>query len=128
MSTPEPTPARAVRDELAAALRALATEDSDDAVRYYEIGDSVDPPGVLLSLPSLRWDSVCSDPTSATFSIMLVAGMNDRAIEYLLDNYPTVVEACESVVDVTVTAANPSIWRVGNTDLPSFEITAEVAL
>ena len=126
MTSPGMSAVRAKRDAIAAELQRLA--QGDTRARYYELGDDVDPPAVLVGVPALTWDSLCAAPTMARFPVILCAPANERAVNYLLDNFDAVVDAIESVVDVTVTTVTPTSWVVGTTELPCYDITAEVAL
>lgn len=111
--------------ELEAAVRQV------DGVRLYRDPSAamVDPPAALVGPPRLTWDGVCSGPTAATFVVYVLASMDERAVAQLWDLVPLVAEAInEHVRDAVVTEANPGVFDAGGNDLPSYEITVEVAL
>lgn len=102
--------------------------DGVEDVRYYrDLGANVDPPATLLGPPQLKWEAYCSDPTSAQFMVYLVVPAKDRAIEQLWDLVPKVAEALDES-DAVVRRADPGTFNAGGSDLPSYELTVEVAV
>lgn len=98
-------------------------------VRFYrDLGATVDPPALVIGPPRLQWESYCVDPTSATFIVIVMVAMNERAQEALWDLVPLVAAAMSDVEDAVVTTASPGVFNAGGTDLPSYEITVEVSL
>jgi hypothetical protein len=116
---------KAKADELYAALKGVAP----DRLRLYEdLGATVDPPGVMLGPPRLQWESYCSELTSATFIVIVMAAMDERAMETLWDLVPLVSDAVSAVEDAVVTTASPGVFNANGTDLPSYELTVECSL
>lgn len=107
--------------DLETALRGI------DGVRYYDTGDNLDPPAVLVSPPSLNWDGFCG-PTSATVQVFLVVGQTDRALPQMLRYLPLVSEAVDSVTDAAVRTATPTIFSAGSSELPCYAISVELAI
>ena len=92
---------------------------------YMDPGATVQPPAVVVSLPDLRWEAMCVDPTGATFSIAVIAKLNDRAIEVLQELVLQVAEALDSVPEAVVRTARTGTW---NDQLPAYLIETEVSL
>lgn len=102
-----------------------------DGVRFYRDPSAamVDPPAALVGPPRITFDGMCPGPTAATFVVYVLASMDERAVSRLWDLVPLVAEAIdEQVRDAVVTEANPGVFDAGGNDLPSYEITVEVAL
>lgn len=125
MSTPSVT--EAVKARLVE-LRAALDKLKPHGIRRAELGANVDPPAVVLGPPQLTWDAYVSVPTSARLVVYLSVALDDRSMDKLLDLLPLVTEAIESVKDCVVTLATPTAYTAGNSDLPAYEITVEVAL
>lgn len=112
----------AARD-LLAALGAV-----DDLRVYADPGASVAPPGVVLGPPTLTWEGMCAEPTSATFLVYLVTQLDDRSLERLWDLVPLVAAAVDAMPDAVVRTASPGSFLSGGTELPAYLIETEVAL
>jgi len=113
---------QSVIDEITAVLRTV------DGVRFYDYGDNIDPPAVLVSPPTIDWEGYASQPTTATIQVFLVVGQTDRALPQLLKYLPLVSEALDGVENAVVRTANPTIFQAGNTDLPCYAISVEISL
>ncbi|MEC3975090.1 hypothetical protein [Amycolatopsis sp. H20-H5] len=113
----------AVTDAAATLSAALA---SVEGVRVYELGASVDPPGVVVGVPRLVWGAYSPEITSASFPVYLVVSMDDKSVRQLLTLAPLVAAAIEVATGATVDAADPGIYPVG--DLPAYLFTAEFPL
>jgi len=112
-------------DELEAAVGRV------EGVRLYRdpAGAVASPPAVMVGPPRLTWESVCSEPTEATFVVYVLAAMNERAVAQLWELVPAVAAAIdEHVRAASVIEANPGVFNAGGRELPSYEITVEVAL
>lgn len=118
------TTVKEAAEQLEVALRTV------EGVRVYrDPSATVDPPGVLIAPPRLRWEDYCAGPpTSATFVVIVMVAMDARAVEELWEWVPLVAAAIDTVPDAAVAAANPGVFNSGGTDLPSYEITVEVSL
>jgi hypothetical protein len=113
---------QAVLDEITSTLKTV------EGVRFYDEGDNIDPPAVLVSPPTLDWEGYCPQPTSATIQVFLVVGQNDRALPQMLKYISPVSDALDGVTDAVVRTAIPTIFRVGSTDLPCYAISVEISL
>ena len=109
-------------DDLTTALKAV------DGVRYYDYGDNIDPPAVLVSPPTIDWEGYAPQPTTATIQVFLVVGQNDRALPQLLKYLPLVSDAVDSVENAVCSTATPTIFQVGSTDLPCYAISVDISL
>ncbi|OLT46487.1 hypothetical protein BJF85_16725 [Saccharomonospora sp. CUA-673] len=113
---------------------ATALEDAlrhVDGARVYRdpAGAVADPPALLVGPPRLTWEGICGGPTSATFVVYVMAAMDERAVSRLWELVPVVAAAIdEHVRDAVVTEANPGVFDAGGNNLPSYELTVEVAL
>lgn len=114
-----------VRQAAEAIESAVATVDG---IRLYELGDRVDPPAVIVGMPQLRWEALCDGPSDARFPVYIIVPFNDRARNKLWDLVAPVSTAIDENTDGAVVSANPAPFTAGGTDLPSYELTVEVAL
>lgn len=113
--------------EAAEQLAAAATTVADVRV-YTDPSDMLDPPAVVVGPPGLLFEGPTSEPTSATFPVYVVEKLAARALEKLWQLVPEVSDALDQLDDVAVVRADPGVFRSGTTDLPCYEITAEVSL
>jgi hypothetical protein len=96
---------------------------------YRQLGEVVDPPAVMVSLPRIEYDGRPGEATSATFTIPLFAAMEGDTSDQLAHWEPIVTKVLDGLNDqVTVTASAPGTWPAGGTDLPAYLIEVEVAL
>ena len=117
--------------EARAALVAVLDELSGLRV-YDRLGEDVDPPAVLVSLPRLEFNGrVPGEPTNATFTIPVFGrrdGTSDVSDE-LASWLPIVAERLDGLNgQVSVIAAEPGTWPAGGVELPAYLIQVEVAL
>ncbi|MFF5992584.1 hypothetical protein [Prauserella flavalba] len=92
-------------------------------------GANVDPPAALVGPPRLQWETVCAEPSSATFVVHVMVAMSERALGQLWDLVPRVTAAIDGLLpEVSVQTATPGVFTTGRTDLPSYDITVEVSL
>lgn len=85
----------------------------------------VDPNAAVLSLPDLEFEAYCPEPTKATFSIALVAKLNERAVDVLEELVLAASAAIEQVESAVVLTARVGAW---DDSLPSYELEVEVGL
>jgi len=113
----------AIADARTALADALRTVPS---IRVYTTPNArVDPPGAVLSLPDLEFEAYCTEPTKATFSIALVAKLNERAVDVLEELVLSASTAIEAVESAVVLTARIGAW---DDQLPAYELEVEVAL
>jgi hypothetical protein len=100
-----------------------------DGVRAYDDpGAALDPPAVIVAPPMLTFGGPGSDPVTGQFVVIVAVPADERAHLRLWDLLPAVTAAIESVPDAVVTQAAPGSWRTGATDLPCYEVQAEMSL
>lgn len=110
--------------DLAAALKAACLTVSEIRV-YEDLGGAVDPPAVVIGPPTLGWDTTSAEPSSARFSLYLVAAATDRALERLWALLPLVAAAVDAVPGAVVKTASPGFYQAGGVELPSYTVTVE---
>lgn len=108
--------------DLTAALKTVP------GVRFYDYGDLIDPPAVLISPPTLDWEGYGGGPTTATIQVFLVVGSTDRALPQMLKYIGPISEAVDSVTNAVVETAIPTLFQAGTTDLPCYAISVAVSL
>jgi hypothetical protein len=91
-------------------------------------GGQVDPPAAVLGAPRLTWESMCADPTAATFPVWVLTTFDERAVERLWDLVVEVAEAIDTELQASVTTADPDVFSLGGQELPAYRINVEVAL
>lgn len=115
--------------EMAAAL--LAALGTVDGCSSGQMGQSIDPPGLLLSLPQLRFEGYCADPlapSSGTFIVWVIAPSDEWAMGRLQDLVIRAATAVEAVPDAGVERADPASFPAGTVDLPAYMLTVPVTL
>lgn len=112
-----------VRTDLKDALR-------ESKMRVRELGEQVESGSVVVGPPSFVWQGQCTpdEPTGMTFSVWLVETLGDRAIERLLDNLPALTVALQDGPDALVSDAVPTSYPADTSDLPAYQLTAEMTL
>lgn len=96
---------------------------------HTQLGDDVDPPAVMVSLPRVTFDGRIAEATGATFTIPLFARREGDVSDDLARWLPDVVATIDGLNDqVTVTAAAPGTWPAGGVELPAYLLEVEVAL
>lgn len=114
--------------EAVAALKA-AIETVPGIRVYVDPGATVDPPGVVIGPPTLTAPTYGVGFSDAAFRVVVIAGMDDRALERLWALVPQVSEAIERNTDAVVTRATPGQWGEQSTNtLPSYELLVEMGL
>jgi hypothetical protein len=91
-----------------------------------DVGQSVDPPALVIVPPHLTYDSYNPGPTEATFRVPLVVASDDRSIDTLEALLPLVEQAVHDSADASLTEAVPGSW--GSPSLPCFLLTIEVSV
>ncbi|MFD4196623.1 hypothetical protein [Amycolatopsis thermoflava] len=118
-----------VAEASAALLAALGTVDG---VRpYSDASSKLDPPCTLLGPPQLDWTTYNpdGDPNTATFIVLAVVPVGDRAVEQLWELVPRVVAAVTTNPDAVVSRATPTALAAnGSADLPAYQIFVEMSL
>lgn len=97
-------------------------------LRYFPLGANVDPPGLVLGPPMLERRANCFEWTDATFSVFIVVGMDDRALERLQQFVTPVADALDAITDAVVRTATPGVYNSGSQDLPCYTLNVEVSL
>lgn len=109
---------------ISAALRGVA-----GVGHYRQMSGPVDPPATVLPPPALTWSYGGSDPSDASWTVALVVGRHDRAVEQLLSLLPRVVEAVDGLDGrVVVKDARPGTYPAGGLELPAYLISIDVCL
>jgi hypothetical protein len=103
--------------------------DQIEGLRVHrELGDVVDPPAVMVSLPRVRFEGPPGEPTHATFTVPLFAARDGDVSDNLAEWLPVVAQRIEEL-GAPVTAAEPGTWPAGGgVELPAYLIEVEVAL
>lgn len=113
---------QAAADELTAALSTV------DELRVHELGESIDPPGIVVGAPRLSWEAYSTSmPTGATFPVFLVVGFSERALTELWNLVPRVAQAIEST-NGAIAGANPGTYVGSNTELPCYTFDVDFPL
>lgn len=112
----------------ARAALAAALDEIDGLVVYTRLGDVVDPPAVMVSLPRVEFNGPPGVPTDATFTIPVFARMEGDTSDELAHWMPIVADKLENKLGIPVRPAVPGTWPAGGVDLPAYLIEAEVAL
>jgi hypothetical protein len=102
-----------------------------DGLRVYtELGDSVDPPAVMVSLPRVRFGGgEPGEPTEGTFVIPLFVSQMGDVSDQLARWLPIVAKTLEESGAVITDTADPGTWPAGGgLELPAYLIEVEVAL
>lgn len=107
----------------------LAALGQVDGLRAYEtLSESLEPPAVLVSAPRLTWALGQSEPTEATYSVVVVVPADERALQRLDVLVPQVAAAIDGTDIGVVRTAEPGTWDVGGISLPCYFVETEVAL
>lgn len=114
-------------DELSNGLEsALGT-----VLRIYRDGTNpVDPPGIVLGPPQLRWEAADNGVTSFTLILYLIVKADDRMMSRLFDLVEPVANAVwDNVETAAVTDASPGSYPISDTtSLPCYQLTVEMSL
>jgi hypothetical protein len=92
---------------------------------YDEPSARIGPPAAVVSLPDLRWQNVCAEPTVAVFEVAVVAALNERAIDVLSGLVLQVTAAVDAVASAAVLQARAGTW---NDQLPAYLVEIEMEL
>lgn len=90
-------------------------------------------PGIVVSPPTIAWETYNPGPTSLVFTVWVVGQMNDNSIAGLLDAVVAVQAAIESTTNASVAVATPSTLELtgrvkGASDYPAYLLTVEYPL
>lgn len=91
-----------------------------------DVGQTVDPPALVIVPPTLTYDAYFPGPTDASFQVPLVVAADDRAIENLERLLPLVEQAVHGSTNAALTGAEPGNW--GTPPLPCYLLTIEVTV
>jgi len=91
-----------------------------------DLGFSVDPPCLVLTLPSLTYEVYGPGPSAATFRVPLVVSADDRMGDQLLNLLPGVEQAIFDSDDAALTTTESGSW--GTPPLPCLLLTIEVSV
>jgi hypothetical protein len=111
-----------------AAEALLVALDTVDEVKAYRVGDNITPPGFVVGPPVLTFDSYCDGPTEARFVVWVVVDANSWSMDRLWELVPLAAAAINTVVDASVTNADPAVYEAGDIDLPAYSLLVPVAL
>lgn len=117
-----------IREMAEALLTAMGTVEGCSSG---QVGQSVDPPALVLSLPQLLFEGYCADPllpSSGTFIVWVVAPSDEWAMGRLWDLVTLAATAVETVSDAGVSRADPAAYPMGTVDLPAYMLTVPVTL
>lgn len=96
-----------------------------DGVRVRALGEAVTPPAVVVGPPRLTPLTTCPGPSTASFPVHVVVGLDDRALERLWELVPAVWEAIEENTPAVVIAADPGTYSTGTGDLPAYQLQVD---
>ena|SRR5690606_23342699 len=94
---------------------------------YGDPGAVIQPPGIVVSVPSLSWGGTLVTPREAEFTVTYSVKMDDRAAVRLLEAVSKVSEAITDP-DFIITSATPGIYTSNGVDLPSYSFTIATTL
>lgn len=115
------SPVREAAERLTAALKTVPNLPvSSDPSKV------VSPPAVVVSVPRLTFEAVCSEPTSLTFTVFLVVPLDAMTVDRLWDLISPVTQAIEDHADAVVTTADPGVYLAGTAELPCYALTVEM--
>lgn len=97
---------------------------------YTQLGEDVDPPAVMVSLPRVTFEGrYAGEPTGATFTIPVFARMEEDTSNNLARWLTVVAEVLDGLNDqVSLGPAEPGTWPAGGIELPAYLLQVEVAL
>lgn len=115
-------------EQLAAALR-LVPGMSEGSVYTHPAAPNLRCPALVIGPPGLDFDEAPTpDPTQARFPIYAVVDESARAVEELWELVPLVSAAVDEHTSGVIVSAEPFPFPYGTTDLPSYQLIAEVPL
>jgi hypothetical protein len=118
-----------IQDAVAALKTALLTVDALDKRVYEDPGTTVTGVGVVITPPTVAWDSFGqSTPTEATFVVHLVVPFDQYATARLYELVEPVRNAIEADPLFAVASASPGLLQQGGTQLPTYALTVDVGL
>lgn len=110
----------------AEAIRAALTAAD---IRVFYLGQSVDPPAVVIVPPLVTWNLPMSDPSEAQFGLALVVPDDEQMVLTLIDYIQRVGEALDaSEHEFSMKQAAPGVFPGNPGELPAYRIQIEVAL
>jgi len=87
---------------------------------------------VLIGPPTPLFEGMCSpddDPTGFTYTVFVVEGLVERAVERLLDLLPGLLTALADLGgETSVENPQPTAFPSGTNDLPAYSIAVETTL
>jgi hypothetical protein len=94
---------------------------------YTDPGANIDPPGIVIGLPDIVYDTYggaqSPTPIEATLTLYLMVKESDRSTSDLSTLISQVVDTIWTVADYSVTDAKPGIWTTSNVQLPAYVLT-----
>lgn len=106
-----------------------ALSEVEDARLHPDVGPGVDPPALVLGVPSLQWEGLCQEPTSARWLVYVVVSADyARASGALIGLVLAVAAVLDEVPDVSVLRADPGTYPASSGDLPAYQIEIQMAL
>lgn len=121
----------AVKDAVEQLVAALKTVPgiSSGSVHTDPAASGIRCPALVIGPPTLVWETGMVEPTEAQFPIWAVVDPGERAVEQLWELVPAVSAAIhEHTEGVVQQTATPFPFPNGTTDLPSYQLVAEVPL
>lgn len=112
-----------VGDRIAAAVRVVRSLRVS-----IDLGANLAPPAVLIGVPTLRWETPSSEPSSVSYPLYLVVAADSSSSARLLALVPELVAAVDTVPDAAVISAVPGVFLMGGTDLPAYTLTVDCAV
>lgn len=93
-----------------------------------ELADAIVPPAAVLAPPLLTWSGPGLAPTDARWIVPVVVAGSGRSVGDLYRLLPEIAAVIDMETDFVVKQAEPGSWQSGNSTLPCFLLTIEVAL
>lgn len=115
--------------KLAAEQLLAALDTVPDLRTHRDLSARIDPPAVVLGPPALTWDTVCREPSEATFIVFIVVAADERAIERLWTLNENVADAIDrDARDAAVRRTDPATYSTGGVELPAYAMQVDFAL
>lgn len=127
----EPNPILAVVKSIgdAVALVDTSTLNYVNKIVVQDLGAEIEPPAVVVALPSLEFEGFCRPPTASKVFVFVIVDKSERAAEQLYQLVPPVCAAIDEHVEgAAVLSAEPGTFPVGSRDLPAYGIAVSIDL